>query len=337
MVDRENSVIELQHNRLSVAFPDVHPKAKCSVEFQRTLRVPDDNQEYPLPAGLGQFPILPVDDFEVPPAWKQHGGVFFPMYQSEAMWINFNARGDYPFAVKIAAGKINAVTGKAWNNALSRDSQDYVVVPEQLWLDGFSAAKDVVRQFVAMPLGEGVTAEEQITGEAEWGGLQLIFYPMKADEYRKRIEQPREAERLVIMESQVMFCRSASYDMGLAPGGRIKQEIAEDPYGLEVWDTSVSSRCFVHLLNSEMYRKVTGQAPPTKPISAKQYADAKVPWFDYYLDGKVLTGSSILAGLDGIAAALLKKSKKLDDNKPIPIAKTVDLSERGKLVRDGSF
>lgn len=332
-------MIELQNNRLLVSFPDVHPEANCSVEFQRTLRVPDDNQDYPLPAGLGSFPMLLVDDHEVPASWKQHGGAFFPMYQSEAMWINFSSWGsDYPFAVKVAAGKINAVTGEAWSNSLTSEPQDYAVIPEQRWLDGFCVAKDVVRQFVAMPLGEGITAEEQITGDGEWGGLQLIFYPMKAEEYRKRYEQPRvEEESQLFSESRVMFSLSASYDMGLAPGGRIKQEIAEDSFGIDVWDTSVSSRCFVHLLNSEMYRKVTGQAPPTKPITAKQYAEAKIPWFDHYLDGKALAGSGILAGLDGIASGLIKKGKKLEDNKPIPIAKTINLSTNSQIVHDGSF
>ncbi len=332
-------MIELQNNSLSVSFPEVHPKAKCSVEFQRTLRVPDDNQDYPLPAGLGNFPMLPVDDHEVPAIWKRHGGIFFPMYQSEAMWINFSSwRSDYPFAVKIAAGKINAVTGKPWGNSLGGDPQDYVVVPAQRWLDGFCVSKDVVRQFVAMPLGEGVTAEEQITGDGEWGGLQLIFYPMKAEEYAKRYEQPRvEEESDLCFESRLMFCRSAGYDMGLAPGGRITQEISEDSFGIDVWDTSVSSRCFVHLLNSEMYRKVTGQAPPTKPITPKQYAEANIPWFDYYLDGKSLPGSSILAGLDALGSALLKKGKKLEDNRPIEIAKTVSLGRQRHAFRDGEF
>ena len=30
-----------------------------------------------------------------------------------------------------------------------------------------------------MPLGEGDTAEEQITGEVEHGGIQIMVYPMK--------------------------------------------------------------------------------------------------------------------------------------------------------------
>ena len=51
--------------------------------------------------------------------------------------------------------------------------------PEQPWLDGFNVSEDFIRQFIAMPLGEGFTAEEQITGKAEHGGLQIIVYPMK--------------------------------------------------------------------------------------------------------------------------------------------------------------
>ena len=58
-----------------------------------------------------------------------------------------------------------------------------MVVPEQPWLDGFCVAKDVIRQFVAMPLGSGYSVEEQITGKPEHGGLQIIVYPMKKERY----------------------------------------------------------------------------------------------------------------------------------------------------------
>lgn len=47
------------------------------------------------------------------------------MYQTEAMWLYFN--GSYP-----CAGKINAVAGEDWRNALTEKPQDYVVVPGQL-------------------------------------------------------------------------------------------------------------------------------------------------------------------------------------------------------------
>ncbi len=172
-------MIELKNDRLVFSVPEVHKDAKCSIDFQRTLRIPDDNREYALPPGLGSFPLSHVDDYEetVPEKWMTHGGVFLPMYQSEAMWINFS--GSYPMAIKVAAGKIDAITGEGWKNGITKRPQDYLVVPEQPWLDGFNVDDGLIRQFVAMPLGEGYTAEEQLTGEAEHGGVQIIIYPMK--------------------------------------------------------------------------------------------------------------------------------------------------------------
>jgi transcriptional regulator with XRE-family HTH domain len=34
------------------------------------------------------------------------------------------------------------------------------------------------RPAVAAPMGRRITVEEQLTGEAEWGGIQLLAYPM---------------------------------------------------------------------------------------------------------------------------------------------------------------
>jgi hypothetical protein len=39
-----------------------------------------------------------------------------------------------------------------------------------------------------MPMGAGYTAEEQITGKAEHGGLQMIVYPMKAKRYEEVLD-----------------------------------------------------------------------------------------------------------------------------------------------------
>ena len=156
----------LKNDQLELAFPELHRDARLVIEFQRTLRIPDDNRAYPLPPGLGQFPMRHVDDYaaKVPSKWREHGGVFLPMYQAEALWISFRSAQGYPFAVKIAAGKMNAVSGTSWTNDLDFDDQDYVVVPDQPWLDGFCVSKGKIRQFVAMPLGAGYTVEEQLTG-----------------------------------------------------------------------------------------------------------------------------------------------------------------------------
>ena len=121
-----------------------------------------------------------VDDHanKLPTSWLEHGGIFFPMYQAEALWINFSSWHQYPFAVKIAAGKINAVSGENWSDKLNHPPpsgnvpQDYLAIPEQPWLDGFSIGEGLIRQFVAMPLGEGYTAEEQLTVNV-WASTEL--------------------------------------------------------------------------------------------------------------------------------------------------------------------
>lgn len=327
-------MIELQNNQLCVSFPEVHPKARCKISFMRTLRVPDDNRNYELPAGLGDLPLLPVDDFEVPRSWRSHGGVFLPMYQSEALWINFES--EYPFAIKIAAGKINAVTGASWSNVLSAP-QDYVVIPEQPWLDGFNVGQGIVRQFVAMPLGSGVTAEEQLTGEGAWGGLQVIAYPMKADIYRQHFEASTPTTYDLGDECVYFSGTLMDRNMGLAPGGRIRQQIAEDPYELDAWETAAAARCFVHLLNSEVYQSVTGRPAPTKPVTAQDYAHAGIPWFTYYGDGPALVEKTVLSKLDGLAAALFKNGETLYDNEPVRIANTINLSPSRRALREGDF
>jgi hypothetical protein len=284
------------------------------VEFQRTLRIPDDGKIYPLPAGFECFPLRHVDDYDdsVPAPWAEHGGVLMPMYQSEALWIRF--RSGYPFAVKVAAGKINAVTGDLWAAGLQAHPQNYLVVPDQLWLDGFAIKKGVIRQFVAMPLGDGYSAEEQITGKSDVGGIQLQVYPMRPEAFfriklaarlPKSLEDlldelidqwfeahPLEPRRLFAMQpSMVMEDRG----MGLGAGGTMRQEIFEDPHEFSDWDLSMTSRCFVHLCNSLVWRQVTGNNPPHPPFTAKEYTNAGIPWFDYYRDDlSALRGSDVL-------------------------------------------
>ena len=155
MVKGTDAMIELKRNQLVFSFPEVHPEASVAVEFQRTLRIPDDGKTYPLPPGLGTFPLRHVDDFgsRVAPEWLEHGGIILPMYQAEAMWIRFSGHyiaqreTAYPFAIKVATGKINAVSGDAWTPGLHRRPQDYVVSPEQPWLDGYCVARGSIRQF----------------------------------------------------------------------------------------------------------------------------------------------------------------------------------------------
>src|SRR5712691_6365782 len=168
-------MIELKSDKLVVSFPEISLQPTLTIDFQRTLRIPDDGKNYPLPPGLGSFPLRHIDDYlsRVPDKWLQRGGVLLPMWQAEALWLNFTSRyftdrrTAFPFAVKVATGKISALTGETWQRGLSRNPQNYLVVPNQPWIDGYCVEKGIIRQFVAMPLGGGYSVEEQLTGEAE--------------------------------------------------------------------------------------------------------------------------------------------------------------------------
>ncbi|MCJ1380914.1 hypothetical protein MMC17_004023 [Xylographa soralifera] len=111
------------------------------ISFQR-IRVPDNNNTSQLPPSLGTFPLFPVSAFpnELPGIITAKGGFFFPMYQREAMWINFEC--DHIFAIKVYVGGVNAVSGESAIEDMGtklrrlelltkeKSFQDYVVTPE---------------------------------------------------------------------------------------------------------------------------------------------------------------------------------------------------------------
>lgn len=381
---KNNSSLELKHES-----PIAGESCNLHIDFMRTLRIPDDNKKYNLPPGIGQFPLKHVEDYKnVPESWKQHGGILLPMYQSEAMWLNF--RSKWPFAIKIAAGKINAVSGEPWNptiqqtplylemghdmlarspedqdeymkkyeqqkelkNSLSRknlnNKPDYIVSPKQKWLDGFNVGKGLIRQFVAMPLGEGYTVEEQLTGEAEHGGIQIIAYPMKKEYYQKIVNEREQvftlsasgagASQGVLRSRGITLSASASeiVEMGLGAGGFMKQDIYDDPYGVDAWDLTKPLRIFVHLANSLTYEHITGEKPPTQPLTPKDYKSYGFPWFDYYDDGKVLEGSDKLSKVDSIASLQIKKDENvLGDNSSIHQSQPIVIGN--KTVKNGNW
>lgn len=341
-------MIELKSDELVVSFPELPHAPSLSIELQRTLRIPDDGKEYPLPPGLGAFPLRHIDDYarRMPEDWLKRGGVLVPMWQAEALWLWFRCgyvaarQTGYPFAVKIATGKISAITGKTWRRGLSRHPQDYLVAPQQPWLDGYCVEKGVIRQFVAMPLGEGYSVEEQLTGGAEFGGLQIEVFPMRTEAFEKRFPVREMMHQL----SDMLFCRLTSAEsgrMGLAPGGRMRQEIYTDPYSIGDWDTEHTSRCFVHLVNSATWQAVTGQKPPTQPPTAKQYTALGFPWFDYYdSEMKALAGSKTLAAVKSVKEkGKQKRTEPLPENESVSVTNIVNLRARLKphQVREADF
>ena len=348
---------------------DVQVKNDCvsfgddfSIRFQRTLRIPDDGRSYPLPPGLGAFPVRRVDDYQarVPAEWLEHGGVFVPMYQREAMWLSFGSL--MPHAVKIAVGKVCALTGKTWSQSLHDEPQDYLVAPPQPWLDGISIGNGKIRQFIAMPLGMGYTVEGQVTGEERFGGIQLQVHAPKPGRFPIRRSSGFDEQSALAgccaagAPPPPMACGAplgsayrspakggrarAAGAMGLAAGGSMEQKVYPDPHGIDSWDTNASGRVFVHIVNSELWREITGERPPESPVTAREYRRHGLPWFELYDEGlSSLRGSSTLKGVKSVKQLdeALSSLPLQDDTSLEPgVVKKLYLLAR-HMVRDGQW
>jgi hypothetical protein len=287
--------------------------AGVRVQCVRTLRIPERGT-YPLPPGLGTFPLRRVDDYAetVPEEWLRRGGVMLPVYQREALWLSFTARE--PAALQVGVGKVCAVSGKPWRDTLDQDPQNYVVLPNQPWLDGINAGNGFIRQFVAVPLGLGATVEGQVTGEEQWGGAQLAVHPLTdsaRQEWQRDHErlQPRSADGIDWMgvpgaaapsgapsyggapsgpapsgpaPAGVVHRQGRARAMGLGAGGRMRQEVYADTRPVTDYTPDPQARVFVHLVAAADWRRITGENPPPTPVSAQTYAAHGLPWFDYY-------------------------------------------------------
>jgi hypothetical protein len=270
--------------------------ARFSVSFQRTLRIPDDGRTYPLPPGLGVFPLFKVDDYRdrVPPLWREQGGAFIAMYQREALWLGFDGAAWKPNAVQIAVGRINALSGEAHQEGLRADPQNYIVTPDQPWLDGIKSGHGSVRQFVAMPLGLGYTVEAALHGAEEFGGIQITVFEPRVGRFPE--QPPREAATGPQRLAAPKLPHSAAQTMGLGAGGVMKQKVYSDSYGIDTWDLANYGRVDVHIVNSEQFSNITGTEPPPPPVDAQTYTAHGLPWFDLYDEARAdLPGSERLA------------------------------------------
>jgi hypothetical protein len=284
---------------------------RFAVSFQRTLRIPDDGQTYPLPPGLGIFPIFAVADFaeRLPAEWSRDDA-FIPLYQREALWLGFHGARWKPNAVQVRIGGVNALTGETGRQSLRAEPQNYLVCPEQPWLDGIVTGKGAVRQFVAMPLGLGYTVEAALTGKERQSAIELTVYEPKPGIFPD--EQP------VLKAGGPPRAAAGAQAMGLGAGGKMKQKIYRDRHGIEAWDHENFGRVTVRLLNSQQFRKVTGFEPPTTPVDASAYAEAGLPWFDLYDEDRAgLAAVPVLAGAKTIAQRDAERGESPPESTPI--------------------
>jgi hypothetical protein len=120
----------------------------------------------------------------------------------------------------------------------------------------------------------------------------------------------------------------------------MRQEIYDDPHGIEDWHTAYSSRCFAHIANSLVWREVTGEDPPTVPPTAREYARAGLPWFQWYGEQPAIKGGKQLTGLKSVKQiGQTKGDVPLPENGSLEPGQVVNLGPAASKnqVREGEF
>jgi hypothetical protein len=141
----------------------------------------------------------------------------------EAMWIKFDCQEGQVLAVRPFLGGVNGISGEANTGDMASmlrrinkvtPNQDYIILPDQMWLDGISTTPGIVKQFVATEMAPrrekdkhdartprssmisksqghkvsqhdesdrstpvGASLEWQVTGKDSVGGIQLQVIP----------------------------------------------------------------------------------------------------------------------------------------------------------------
>jgi hypothetical protein len=151
---------------------------------------------------------------------------------------------------------------------------------------------------------------------------------------RKRKEEP-----LVLYsspaQSNVSFSigrlgSSPAPEMGIAAGGKIKQIIYPDNHGLETWSTECFRGITIHLVNSLVYKSITGEDPPASPVTAERYRDAGIPWYSHFDENVIpVKPPSVFKKILSVMA-IEKRRGVLPNESETPIQITENLLQRIK-------
>jgi hypothetical protein len=258
----------------------------CRVALHRTLRIPDDGRDHPLPPSLGRMTAYVAGP----------GELVVPMRRAEALWLEFGGPWWKPHALKVGIGGIDAMSGAAFDPAvLTADPQDYVVIPDQPWLDGINAGDGFIRQFVAVPLGEGLTVEGQLTGREDVGGITLALHAPRPGLFPDEPPHPRHDDLRLAAGPLEM-------SMGLGAGGRMRQEVYADDHGVGTWEPEPVDTVRIDLVDALAFEALTGLTAPPPVVDAEAYTRHGLSWFDLVdPTGRDVAAAARLAAVRSVA------------------------------------
>lgn len=252
---------------LPVSFADneIQVGESLTIAFEATLRIPEDGEHYVVPSGLAPLPFYRTEDFadRVPVRWKKRSGIMIPLHPWEATWICLSSRSWRPNAIKVRVGNLNGLTGRRYRSRLSAKPQDYLVCPQEPWIDRVHLGRQGLRQLIA-PAYAGHVAHSRI---------QLAVFEPGAGRFPEGTpHDDSAAHQLYLTDNRAprALCLGARWP--------VSEWIQPDPYGIETWDQDCVTLLDVYVMDSASFHEVTGKEPPASPISRRDYESFKIPW-----------------------------------------------------------
>lgn len=130
------------------------------VSLRKTEIIKVDDGLHRLPPDKGPFIEYAVADYPGCPAEWSRDGFFVAVKEGEPLWFDFRSNADS--AVVCSVQRVNPITGEAsdFEAGLRKDpKQNYLRLPEQMWLDGY-VNDGKVYQFIVTKSGVGFGVNE---------------------------------------------------------------------------------------------------------------------------------------------------------------------------------
>jgi Ubiquitin-2 like Rad60 SUMO-like len=200
------------------------------------MRLPNDDKAYPMPPPLAPYPLYNTGQLggRLALDMREKGGVIFPMWQREAVRVQFKHLGHRrlaSYAVRPFVGGVNCISGEAARPSMSHilrqlngvaKKQDYLVVgggaSSVQYLDGIAVAPGIVRQLVALPIQSPESIEWQMTGLDDVGGLQLEIIPQFGRSIPTLYREDAMNHEIPMFEGRLL---STAEDLEMSPGTQV--------------------------------------------------------------------------------------------------------------------
>jgi hypothetical protein len=269
---------------------------RLTVKFQQRPGPPNDAKLYVFSAGLEDVPLYPATDFPVklPASWVEETDFLALMNASEPFSIRFAA--NYPFALKVAVGNLDRVTGEPPFAGLQKEPRNYLVV------SGESTVKGINERSFVLALDVGCTVDEQFLADQKIGRIDLQICPLRVESYfseevahsipptlreffawfvygpsshtkweeMKRLDEQQRSECVTDESGAIVLGRKFEDELDwqyIKELGDLR-EVAD-------WDPTTGECCSIHVCNSSVWQQITGNNPPQARLSAEWYESSR--------------------------------------------------------------